>query len=400
MGSTRRSIAVFGALTVMCISSPGQTFVISNFTEAIGGSLDLEASDLAAAYLIGTLASAASLTHAGRLADRIGPRYLAAVASVGLALAGFALSRAAGFVSLAAAFYLLRFFGQGVLTLSSSHALALRFDAKLGSVEGIKGATFSGAIAAAPQIAVALIESHGWREAAWRMSAGAGLIGLFAAFVLLDKDPKKKPLASAADAAADAITTPTEPSFTLSEARRTRAFWILVGSSSYLGAGLTAVHFLLQTLLGEAGLGEEVAAATFVSFAASGLLSTLVGGVLVDRKEPARILATGLVLLLIGMAGTALAPTPVLAHAGMAALGIGHGLMGAVGGTTLARFFGRAHHGAIRGASSTAVVTGAALGPYLAGVLAGFVGGYSNAVVVMTLAALPLPFLAWTLRRP
>jgi MFS family permease len=147
-------------------------------------------------------------------------------------------------------------------------------------------------------------------------------------------------------------------------------------------------------------MAEGVAAATFISFASAGFLATLIGGVLVDRIQPARILATGLFFLLLGMAGTALAPTPVLAHAGMAALGVGHGFVGAVAGTTLARFFGKAHHGAIRGASSTAVVAGAAVGPYLASLLAGAVGDYSTAVAVIALACMPMPILAWTLRRP
>lgn len=380
----------------MCATSPGQTFVISNFTEAIGESLDLDASALAGAYLIGTLSSAASLTHAGRLADRIGPRHMIGVASVGLIVAGFALSKAAGFVSLAVAFYLLRFFGQGVLSMATSHALALRFDAKLGSVEGLKGAVFSGAIATAPQIAIALIATHGWREAAWMMPTGAAVVALIAAYVLLDPDPKAPPASHPKESTGDSA----EVSFTLPEARRTRAFWILVFSSVLTGAGLTAVHFLLQPLLGEAGMAEGVAAATFISFASAGFLATLIGGVLVDRIQPARILATGLFFLLLGMAGTALAPTPVLAHAGMAALGIGHGFVGAVAGTTLARFFGKAHHGAIRGASSTAVVAGAAVGPYLASLLAGAVGDYSTAVAVIALACMPMPILAWTLRRP
>ena len=87
------------------------------------------------------------------------------VASVGLALAGVALSSVTGIVTLTLAFFLLRVFGQGALALSSSHALALRYDANLGAVEGLRGATISAAIAVAPQVSIALIATRGWRSA-------------------------------------------------------------------------------------------------------------------------------------------------------------------------------------------------------------------------------------------
>lgn len=396
MGATRRSIAVFGAFAAMFATSPGQTFVISNYNGHVGESLDMAASTLAGAYLIGTLMSAGSLTFAGRLADRIGPRHMMALASVGLAIAGFAFSRAQGFVSLAFAFYLLRFFGQGTLSLASSHALALRFDAKLGSIEGLKGAVFSGAIALMPQVALGAIGTYGWREAAWMLPCGAAAVGLVSAYVLLDPDPRvdRKPAANT-----NGHET-MESGFTLAEARRTRAFLVLVGSSAFTGAAITAVHFHLQVLLREAGMGEATAAATFSSFAAAGFFATLFGGMLVDRIRPAPILAMGMALLISGVAGTALAPGAVLAHAGMATLGLGHGFIGAVAGTTLARFFGKAHHGAIRGASATAVVAGAACGPYLVGLVAEAVGSYSWATCGMAFAALPLPFIGWSLRAP
>lgn len=395
MGNVRRSVAVVGSFAAMFATAPGQTFVLSNFNSAIGEALELAPRTLAGAYLVGTLMSAGSLTHAGRLADRIGPRHLMAVAAVGLAVAGAAFSHASGVITLALAYFLLRFFGQGMLSMSSSHALALRFDARLGSVEGLKGAVFSGAIALMPQVAVATIADRGWREAAWMLPVGSAVVALVAAYVLLDPDPPavSRDKGSDGSAAEDA-------GFTLPEARRTRPFWILVGSSAFTGSAITAVHFHLQPILGEAGLGEGVAAATFMAFAAAGFITTLVGGVLVDRIAPGPILSSGLALLLVGVAGTALAPSVTVAHAGMGALGLGHGLIGAVAGTTLARFFGRAHHGAIRGASTTAVVAGAACGPYLVGLLADAVGGYSNAMAIVALVALPLPILALSLRPP
>ena len=109
------------------------------------------------AKLIGTLASAVCLTGVGRVADRIGPRWMIGVASAGLAGAGLVVQSAGGFTSLTLAFFLLRLTGQGAISLASSHALALRFDATLGRMEGLRGGTVALAIATVPQLSVALI---------------------------------------------------------------------------------------------------------------------------------------------------------------------------------------------------------------------------------------------------
>ena len=84
------AVVVVGCLVAMFITAPGQTFVISTFSSALSGSLDLTLERLGLAYLIGTLASALCLTGVGSVADRIGPRRMIGVASVGLAGAGLA----------------------------------------------------------------------------------------------------------------------------------------------------------------------------------------------------------------------------------------------------------------------------------------------------------------------
>ena len=68
------ALVVTGCLVAMFITAPGQTFVISTFNDSLTEALGLTPTRLAAAYLIGTLLSAASLTPIGRLADRVGPR--------------------------------------------------------------------------------------------------------------------------------------------------------------------------------------------------------------------------------------------------------------------------------------------------------------------------------------
>lgn len=419
--STRPRAAIAGALLAVYATSPGQTYVISQFNKFLCaspdgdlGGLGIAATTLSTAYLVGTLLSASLLTRAGTVADRIGPRRMIALAGVGLALAGLLFSRASGIVSLTVAFFALRFAGQGVMAISSSHALALRFEARLGSVEGLRGATTSLAIATAPLIAIAVVDAHGWRDGAWMLGLGAGVLAVVAAYGLLDRDP---PATDGAEDAAtgDGASAPTAPvaGHTLPEARATRAFWILAGCVAFTAAYVTAVHFHIQPLLSARGMGERAAAATFTPFAVVGVIGTLVGGVIVDRFRPAPILAAS--MLLLGAGGALMGGIAEIwaAQAGMGVIGAGHALLMAVSGPTLARYFGRACHGAIRGFSGTLAVAGAAGGPFLLSALAsvpvdgapGALGaaasvGFPVALLLASLSALPMAWLALGLERP
>lgn len=409
--STRPRAAVVGALLAMYATSPGQTYVVSGFNESLragvdAGGLGLTATQLSGSYLVGTLLSASCLTHAGKVADRIGPRRMIALAGLGLAGAGAFFSSVSTVVMLTAAFFGLRFFGQGVMSLASSHALALRFDRRLGSVEGLRGAVVSLAIATAPLIAVTAIQTYGWRAAAWRLTAGAGLLAVIAAYGIMDRDPApdaEVPADERTDEKADESAGPAHAgaSFSLPEARRTRSFWTLVGCTAFTAGLITAIHFHLQPLLAARGMDEAAAAKTFVPFALAGLVSTLTGGVLVDRLAAGPLLAAAMVMLGCGAAALGLTDGHLAAHVGMGLVGVGHGLATAVGGPTLARFFGRAHHGAIRGASGTAAVAGSAAGPYvLSAVADGPAGSFGPAVLALAALALPIAWIAFRLRRP
>lgn len=391
----------------MYATSPGQTFVLSGFTDALGASpdsakagLDLSAQQLSGSYLVGTLLSAACLTHAGKAADRIGPRRMIALAGLGLALAGVLFSNVRGIVTLTGAFFLLRFTGQGILSLASSHALALRFDARLGSVEGLRGATLSLAVATAPLIAVATIAQGGWRQAAWILPVCAGALAVFAAYGLLDPDPTPAPDEGAQEKAPGArLRAPKGHS--LAEARRTPAFWTLVGCATFNAAFITAVHFHLQAILRPRGMDEVAAAATFVPYAVSGAALTLAGGALVDRYAAGPVLGCGMLLVGSGGLAAGLTSEPWAAHLGMALLGAGSGLGTAVYAPTLARFFGRAHHGAIRGASGTLAVAGSAAGPFvLSGLAAVPSQDFGSALLFTSAVAFPFAWAAFRLRAP
>jgi len=139
-----------GTLGVI-MSVPGQTIGVSTFTDSLLDALNISRDTLSLAYMCGTITSSLILTKAGKLYDRYGVRPIAITASLGLGVALLYMSNVdkiiafftqksvsitATFLAVLFGFLMMRFFGQGVLTLASRTMMMKWFDAKRGFAMG------------------------------------------------------------------------------------------------------------------------------------------------------------------------------------------------------------------------------------------------------------------------
>src|SRR5690606_9980577 len=92
--------------------------------------------------------------------------------------------------------------------------------------------------------------------------------------------------------------------------------------------------------------------------------------------------------------------TVVAAGAAAAFFGVGQSLVMASGTAAVARYFGRAHHGAIRGSVTRVGVFGTGLGPLATGLSAELTGGYFLALAFFAAICLPVALVATGLRAP
>ena len=199
-------------------------------------------------------------------------------------------------------------------------------------------------------------------------------------------------------------------SFTLGEALRTRALWILLFAGPFLGLVGTAMLFHTQPILDSFGVEDAQAVAPWVQapWAVALALTPLVAGYLADTFHPRWLLPVGVGLGAASCACVAIAGQGLFGWApvvwvgvSMAVFGVAGGVVMSVVGPTIARYFGRTHHGSIRGASITVAVAATAVGPYLLSRGAEAAGGRFDVVFgVFALAAIPLALASLTLERP
>ena len=144
-------------------SSLGQTFFISLFSDDIRAALGLSHGDFGTYYAIATTASAISLLWLGKLADTMRLEKLALLILVSLCSAAIFFSQINSIIMLVFGLYLLRMFGQGMMTHVYSTAMARRYVATRGRAISIAqlGHTISESVG--PAGVVALHALFDWR---------------------------------------------------------------------------------------------------------------------------------------------------------------------------------------------------------------------------------------------
>lgn len=400
-------------------SAPGQTFIVSQLNLPLREEFGIGELELNGAYTLATVLAALPLVRVGRWTDRVGVRRMLVVTGFACGLGCLAMGAVQGLVSVFLGFFLLRFLAQGCLPLVSQHALAMWFHRRLGAMHGIKQVVvFTGWILA-PQLAHWLIEAVGWRWAYAAFAVGVWLIVMPAAWLwvrdrpedlglAMDGDPPRRAAGEGEQVlpettplhVASVVTLEREPSFTLEEALRTRTFWALAAAISLGPFVATALLFDIQPLLAARGLGALDAAFAVSAWSAAMALVAIPAGVLTDRFAARVLLPVGLTLVSGCCLLFLVADSRFEAALAMVLFGLGQGLVATTSVATLARTFGRLHHGAIRSSATRLAIIATGLGPFVTGLSAHLTGAYDAALWTFVLACLPVALGAARLDRP
>ncbi|MFC1462663.1 MFS transporter [Verrucomicrobiota bacterium] len=395
------------------MSAPGQTYGIAPFTDHLIEATALSRVQLSMAYMFGTIGSALLLTHAGRLYDRFGARVMAPVSC--LAMGGVLVilsqcdrivrfladlvhlehSTALAFCLLLFGFFVLRFSGQGVLTMASKNMVMNWFDRYRGLVTGIAGMIIAPSFSAAPIVLNQLVKAWGWRGA-WMLLALITGLGYAAVSALFYRDNPEScglkpdgPMARRKGQEPKPSHTPSRE-FALPEARRHPAFWIFTAGLGLFGLYMTGLSFHVSSIFETSGLPRDRAFSVFLPGAAVSICLRPFVGYLADRIPLKHLLAALVTGTAISSLGLCLLNTAI----GWWLIVFGNGLAGSTFGTlsavTWPMFYGRTHMGAISGLNMSVVVFASAIGPSAFGVTRSVTGTYRGAGIACAIVAVAI----------
>lgn len=393
------------AMLLQVGSSPGQTFAVSAFTPALLASLNLTQSRLGLAYMLGTLFAAIPLASVGPASDRIGLKRIACLVILGLAGACLFASSVTSFLGVFAAFFLLRFLGQGSMSLLSNNTTAMWFRHRIGRVSALLSIGSAIVFAWAPDWLSTAIETIGWRST-YRWIAFLLVSCLFPLVLLLYRN-RPEDLGQSVDGVVPsddptkaALADVELPGLALSEAMRSPSYYVIGFSNIVWAMAGTGVLFYLFPLCTERGMEAQDAKALFKVLGMSMLAAQLFGGVLSDFLKLNRLFGIGTSLVAAGLIWLACDPTLLGARGFAVLFGAGQGMLVSVTGVIMVRFYGRRHLGSIRGAIWCGTVAGSGCGPLVMGTFMDQVGAYDPAIYCFAIAMLPLAIAAWFIGPP
>lgn len=264
--------------------------------------------------------------------------------------------------------------GIGVWPISYLRATTGWFDKHLGLALGVTNAGIGVGTMLVPLLSAYLIGSYGWREAYLCLGLLAFAAWPVAFFFMQDPAPATTGIAVNGD--------------TLTEARRTRPFWVAVVGFFFLGLFTTSLIIHQVRILIDAGIAPSVATAIPAAFGAALIAGRLGTGWLLDRYPASRIMS----VLMFGGAVAAViyATGPSVAEGILCAV-----LLGAITGAEfdvlsyiIPRYFGRRAFGKIYGVIFAVFQLASAIGTFAIGASRGGFGSYGPAMLSLTLVCL------------
>lgn len=403
-------VIVLVATVGLLVSAPGQTTGVSTFTDYLIENISINRNQISTAYMFGTIASSFFLIWAGKVYDKFGARWVGMGTSLLLATVLVLLSQSdriirlfvsdtssshmvVAVVTLVLFFFMLRFSGQGVLTMISRNMMMKWFIARRGLVNGISSVFVSLGFSIAPLTFDMLIQGTSWRHAWLIMAFSIGIFFTLFVFLFFRDNPEDLEMIPDGEKHANkehnVIIKPFRQ-FTLKEARTNLTLWLFAIPMAIYALYVTGYTFHLVSLFEEAGIGKEKALAIFIPISFISVTLSLFGGWISDRIKLVYllyILLAGEVLALFSLA-------QIDRHVFYIGFIIGSGMVSGMYNVLMAvtwpRYYGREHLGQITGFVMSLIVFGSALGPILFSLSLSQLGSYSIAIYALLLVVIVL----------
>ncbi|MBN2165780.1 MAG: MFS transporter [Marinilabiliaceae bacterium] len=388
------------------VSIPGQTIGLSAFTNPVMKAMNLTRDQYSFAYGLGTFASSLILTHAGKLYDRFGVRIVAAVATIIMSTALTLLSFSSQitqiiysilntdtwiipFVLLSFLFFMLRFSGQGILTLASKNMVMKWFDSIRGRVNAFMSIFISLGFSISPLWLNIIIDEYSWENAWLILSIGVASFSVIIFFTFHD-NPEQFGLKQ------DGILSSkkrkhahniAKKEYTLNEAVSKRVFWIYSLMLAFNGYFITGFTFHVESIFEMAGLDKSTAFSIFLPTSVVSVIISFTSNILSDFIKLKNLLITmitGAMIFTIGVVTLSFSAGYYLIIIGSGIMG---GLFSVLSTIVWPRFFGRKHLGAISSKSMSLIVVGSAIAPALFSLSNTYTGSY-NTITYISLAFL------------
>jgi MFS family permease len=355
---------IAGGLMLTFFSSIGQTYFISASVAEWQAAFSLSHGEFGRLYMFATLASALCLPFVGRLVDVVPPHRMIALVTPVLAGAALLAGYASSVPVLIVAVFMLRLFGQGMMTHIALTTTGRWFVAERGRAISLVVLGQQAGEGTIPLAFALLTIAYGYRVG-WIAAAIALLVvGLPFAFWCYHK-----PRVPHGQLSKEKSSSPEVRNWTRREVLRDPIFWVLltgVLAPAFVG---TIIFYHQNYLTALHDWPPQLFAMSLMIMAMTTVTCALITGAVIDRFAAKSVLP----FFLLPQAAACF----VLAYSGpdftlfivMVLLGISYGMSSTLFGSLWPEIYGLANLGSIRSVTVSAAVLATAAGPGLTGTL-------------------------------
>ncbi|HEY7060863.1 MAG TPA: MFS transporter [Chloroflexota bacterium] len=360
------------------------------------------------AVTLGTILAGLMAPVFGHLADRYGPRVLMTLGALLLVAAYVGLSQVSELWHLYAIYVPARGLTtpllMGVVPQTAATNWFRRMRGRALGLLAMCSALGAAALAFGGEL---ILEHAGWQRLYWVFAMGTLVLLVIPAALLLRRSPEDMGLLPDG---APSVPTPAgatsekargpELSWTLGEALRTPALWLIIASGVLAAMANTAVGFNLVAYLTDSGMPPTQAVGALSVYAFAGAIASGLWGWFTERVSE-RVLAVVTSLL---SAGVIVYLLWVRSLAGALVFAVLFGLTSR-GGSTLtniiiAQYYGRGAYGTISGFTNPFMMVGLGLGPTIGALCFDLTGSYDAEFGVFAAASVVTAGLLWLARHP
>lgn len=351
-----------GGFLLTFFSSFGQTFFIALSAGNIRDEYGLSHGGFGMIYMLATLASAFTMPRFGQIVDRYSPRTVTFIIVPMLALACVSMALSTSIILLCVTIYLLRLFGQGMMTQNALTAMGRWFAAQRGRAVSLTVLGHNTSEAVLPLVFVTLTGFVGWRNG-WLVAAAVLVflaMPIISQLIAIDREPRSSDPKPKARSARE---------WSRPEVVRDPLFYALILGVMAPGFISTTIFFHQVYLVELRGWSLEVFASSFTFMAIMTVTFSLVSGQLIDRFSAVSLLPAFLLPLAAACLTLAIFDAQWISFIFMALMGVSYGFAQTLFGAVWPEIYGTRHLGAVRALTMAIMVFATAMGPGLTGYL-------------------------------
>ncbi|MBS4013631.1 MAG: MFS transporter [Bacteroidetes bacterium] len=362
-------ILLFGGILVF-FSNFGQAFLLSLYIPSILESFEITRSEYSLLYSSATLLSAFTIIFAGKMIDRFDLKKFAFLVILGFATACMVAALSINIVMLFFAVFLLRFFGQGMLSHTAMTTMGRYFHLARGKALSISYLGFPIGEAILPLTIISVIAIAGWRETFMITAALVVLVLMPIAMIIISRfkpddiiEQPSKDTTAKNEKINSKEGISNEKTFSQRDVLKSKYFIYFAPTVMLIGFTLTALFFFQTFIADFKGWPLELMAGGITGYASASIVFSIIAGPLIDKFTARKIFPFVLLPLASGIVVLSLFTHPIAPVFFWTLAGITAGIQSPVINALYAEVFGVKTLGSVRSLFTFVMVFSTALGP-------------------------------------